>query len=303
MNIRKLFLGLVATVFMTTTLQAQETTSAIRGTVTNTSGAVVSGASVSIVHEPSGSASTQTTNEEGLFLARNLRVGGPYSVTVSSASGSAVLDNVYLELSETERVSLILRSSDSVEEVVVVGQASSVSGLITGPRSTLSASQIGDIASVNRDLKDAVATQPFVNVYSISFNGDDTESISIAGTNARYSAFSVDGIGQSDDFGLEYGGYPGVKSPISLDSVEQVSVSVVDYDVRDSGSTAGVINVVTKSGTNEFSGSVYGFQTGDSWVGDEIDGQEVTIGEFDEDTKGFTFGGPILEDKLFFFVN
>ena len=303
MNIRKLFLGLVATVFMTTTLQAQETTSAIRGTVTNTSGAVVSGASVSIVHEPSGSASTQTTNEEGLFLARNLRVGGPYSVTVSGASGSAVLDNVYLELSETERVSLVLRGADSVEEVVVVGQASNVSGLITGPRSTLSASQIGDIASVNRDLKDAVATQPFVNVYSISFNGDDTESISIAGTNARYSAFSVDGIGQSDDFGLEFGGYPGVKSPISLDSVEQVSVSVVDYDVRDSGSTAGVINVVTKSGTNEFSGSVYGFQTGDSWVGDEIDGQKVTIGEFDEDTKGFTFGGPILEDKLFFFVN
>ena len=303
MNIRKLFLGLVATVFMTTTLQAQETTSAIRGTVTNTSGAVVNGASVSIIHEPSGSASTQTTNEEGLFLARNLRVGGPYSITVSGASGSAVLDNVYLELSETERVSLVLRGLDSVEEVVVVGQASNVSGLITGPRSTLSASQIGDIASVNRDLKDAVATQPFVNVYSISFNGDDTESISIAGTNARYSAFSVDGIGQSDDFGLEFGGYPGVKSPISLDSVEQVSVSVVDYDVRDSGSTAGVINVVTKSGTNEFSGSVYGFQTGDSWVGDEIDGQKVTIGEFDEDTKGFTFGGPILEDKLFFFVN
>ena len=303
MNIRKLFLGLAATVLMSVPVFAQETTSAIRGSVLTSSGAEVSGASVSIIHEPSGSASTQTTNEDGVFLARNLRVGGPYKIVVSSAGGYAELSDIYLELSETERVKIALRSSESVEELVVVGQAINSSGLITGPRSTLTGDQIMDIASVNRDIKDAVATQPFVNVYSISFNGDDTESISIAGTNARYSQFQVDGIGQSDDFGLEYGGYPGVKSPLSLDSVEQVSVSVVDYDVRDSGSTAGVINVVTKSGTNELSGSVYGFTTSDSWVGDEIDGQELTVGEFEEDTKGFTLGGPILEDKLFFFVN
>ena len=110
-------------------------------------------------------------------------------------------------------------------------------------------------------------------------------------------------LGSPDDFGLEYGGYPGVRSPISLDSVEQVTVSVVDFDVRDSGSTAGNINVVTKSGTNEFAGSVYGFQMGDSWVGDKIEDQDVTIGEFDEETVGFTFGGPVIKDKLFFFVN
>jgi len=303
MNIRKLFFGVLASVFLTTPAFAQETTSAIRGVVTDSSGAVVSGAEISVVHEPSGSVSSQVTNEQGVFLARNLRVGGPYLVTGESGAKYGAVDSIFLELSETERVRLVLSAAESVEEIVVVGQAVNAGGLITGPRSTLSASQIGDIASVNRDLKDAVATQPFVNVYSISFNSDDTESISIAGTNARYSAFSVDGIGQSDDFGLEYGGYPGVKSPLSLDSVEQVSVSVVDYDVRDSGSTAGVINVVTKSGTNELSGSAYGFTTSDSWVGDEIDGQELTVGEFEEDTKGFTLGGPILEDKLFFFVN
>jgi hypothetical protein len=301
MNIRKLFLGLIATVLVLPAL-AQETTSAIRGTVVSASGSVVDGASVTIIHEPSGSASTQTTNEEGVFLARNLRVGGPYVVTVSGASGNAMLEDIYLELASTNKVRLVLSNGD-VEEVVVVGQALSSSGLITGPRSTLSSDQISQIASVNRDIKDAVATQAFVNVYSISFNGDDTESISIAGQNARYSAFSVDGIGQSDDFGLEYGGYPGVKSPVSLDSVEQVSVSVVDYDIRDSGSTAGVINVVTKSGTNEFSGSVYGFKTSDSWVGDEIEDNKITVGEFNDETTGFTLGGPIIKDKLFFFVN
>ena len=303
MVFKRLFLGAFAFAFLALPAFAQETTSAIRGTVVGASGAGVVGASVSITHEPSGSISTQTTNSNGIFLARNLRVGGPYSITVAGAGGNAKIDNIFLELSDTKKVSLVLTRVEEVDELVVVGQAINTKGLITGPRSTLSSDQIADIASVNRDLKDAVATQPFVNVYSISFNGDDTESISIAGTNARYSSFQVDGIGQSDDFGLEYGGYPGVKSPLSLDSVEQVSVSVVDYDVRDSGSTAGVINVVTKSGTNEFSGSVYGFKTGDSWVGDEIDGQEVTIGEFDEDVKGFTLGGPIIKDKLFFFAN
>lgn len=303
MVFRNLFLGLFATVLLAVPVFAQETTSAIRGTVISSSGAGISGASVSVTHEPSGSVSSQVTNSQGIFLARNLRVGGPYSVTVASAEGNKIIDNIYLELGETDKLKVIIGGSNIEEEVVVYGQKLNTSGLITGPRSTLTSDQIGRIASVKRDLKDAVATQPFVNVYSISFNGDDTESISIAGANARYSTFSVDGIGQSDDFGLEYGGYPGVRSPISLDSVEQVNVSVVDFDVRDSGSTAGNVNVVTKSGTNEFSGSIYGFQMGDSWVGDQIEDQSVTIGEFDEETVGYTFGGPIIEDKLFFFIN
>ena len=302
MVFRNLFLGLFATVLLAVPVFAQETTSAIRGTVISSSGAEISGASVSVTHEPSGSVSSQVTNSQGIFLARNLRVGGPYSVIVTSAVGNTKLDNIYLELGETDKIKFIVGNSVS-EEVVVYGQRLDTAGLITGPKSTLTSEQIGNIASVKRDLKDAVATQPFVNVYSISFNGDDTESISIAGQNARYSTFSVDGIGQSDDFGLEMGGYPGVRSPISLDSVEQVNVSVVDFDVRDSGSTAGNINVVTKSGTNEFSGSVYGFQMSDSWVGDKIEDTNVTIGEFDEETVGYTFGGPVIEDKLFFFIN
>ena len=302
MVFRNLFLGLSAIVFLAIPAFAQETTSAIRGTVVSSTGNAIPGASVSVIHEPSGSVSSQVTNSEGIFLARNLRVGGPYSVIVTSPGGNSTRDNLFLELGETDKIKFVVGASVE-EEVVVVGQKLNTSGLITGPKSTLTSDQIGKIASVKRDIKDAVATQPFVNVYSVSFNGDDTESISIAGANARYSTFSVDGIGQSDDFGLEYGGYPGVRSPISLDSVEQVNVSVVDFDVRDSGSTAGNVNVVTKSGTNEFSGSIYGYQMGDSWVGDQIEDQSVTIGEFDEETIGYTFGGPVIEDKLFFFIN
>jgi outer membrane receptor for ferrienterochelin and colicin len=302
MVFRNLFLGSSAIVLLAIPAFAQETTSAIRGTVVSSTGNAIPGASVSVIHEPSGSVSSQVTNSEGIFLARNLRVGGPYSIIVTSPRGNSTRDNLFLELGETDKIKFVVGASVE-EEVVVVGQKLNTSGLITGPKSTLTSDQIGKIASVKRDIKDAVATQPFVNVYSVSFNGDDTESISIAGANARYSTFSVDGIGQSDDFGLEYGGYPGVRSPISLDSVEQVNVSVVDFDVRDSGSTAGNVNVVTKSGTNEFSGSIYGYQMGDSWVGDQIEDQSVTIGEFDEETIGYTFGGPVIEDKLFFFIN
>ena len=302
MNIRKLLLGIVLAVFSVGSV-ASETTSAIRGVVVDSGGAVVDGAKVVITHEPSGSISLQTTNEQGIFVARNLRVGGPYYVaaTVGDSLGSA--SGIFLNLGKEERLRLTVAPERSMEEVVVTAIRQDLKGLQAGPSGVMTADQVSDIASVRRDLKDAVATQPFVNVYSISFNGDDTESISIAGQNARYSSFSVDGIGQSDDFGLEYGGYPGVRSPIALESVDQVTVSVVDYDVRDSGSTAGNINVVTKSGTNEFSGSVYAYKTNDSFVGDETDGTEVTNGEFDEETVGFTFGGPILEDKLFFFVN
>ena len=143
-----------------------------------------------------------------------MRVGGPYVISVESAAGNSYLDSIFLELGETERLALTV-GVQVEEEVVVVGQKLKDTGLVTGPKSTLTSDDINNIASVKRDIKDAVATQPFVNVYSISFNGDDTESISIAGQNARYSTFSVDGIGQSDDFGLEYGGYPGVRSPIS----------------------------------------------------------------------------------------
>lgn len=286
----------------TMSLSAQETTSSVRGTVVDGAGNAVAGASVNILHEPSGSVSSRTTNSDGLFVAANLRVGGPYKISASSGSLSTSLDGVFLQLADTKKVSLVLADFSGEELVVTASRTDSV-GLKAGVQSNISADDIAGIASVNRDLRDAIATQPFVNLYSISYENDDSESISIAGQPVRYSGFSVDGISVGDDFGLNYSGYPTLRSPLSLDSVEQVSVSVVDYDVRDTGSTSGTVNVVTKSGTNEFEGSIYNFSTDNDDVGDEIDGQKRTIGNFKEDTIGFTLSGPIIKDKLFFFVN
>ena len=108
MVFRNLFLGLSAFVFLAIPAFAQETTSAIRGTVLSSTGNAISGASVSVIHEPSGSASSQVTNSEGIFLARNLRVGGPYTVIVTSTGGNATRDNVFLELGETDKIRFIV---------------------------------------------------------------------------------------------------------------------------------------------------------------------------------------------------
>ena len=172
-----------------------------------------------------------------------------------------------------------------------------------GAWSNLSSDDLASISSITRGLKDAVATVPFVNVYSLSFEDDDQEGFTIAGQNPRYSTFSVDGVAQNDDFGLEKQGYPTIQSPISLDALDQVTVTVTDYDVRYSGTSAGNINAVTKSGTNEFKGSVFGYIQDDSLRGDTVDGFKPTTGEYEEETIGFTFGGPIIKDKLFFFLN
>ena len=144
MVFRNLFLGLSAIVFLAIPAFAQETTSAIRGTVVSSTGNAIPGASVSVIHEPSGSVSSQVTNSEGIFLARNLRVGGPYSIIVTSPRGNSTRDNLFLELGETDKIKFVVGASVE-EEVVVVGQKLNTSGLITGPKSTLTSDQIGKI--------------------------------------------------------------------------------------------------------------------------------------------------------------
>ena len=133
MVFRKLFLGSFAFALLAFPTFAQETTSTIRGVVTSTTGVAVEGASVSVIHEPSGSVSSQTTNEQGIFLARNLRVGGPYVISVESAAGNSYLDSIFLELGETERLALTV-GVQVEEEVVVVGQKLKDTGLVTGPK-------------------------------------------------------------------------------------------------------------------------------------------------------------------------
>ena len=301
MNFKNIYVTLLTLTFVAFSNAASDTTSSIRGVITGPDGNPVANATVSVVHEPSGSKVSKSTNSQGVFIANNLRVGGPYKLTVTSVYGSQSLTDIYTKLAETFSANLVL---EEAENVVTVGTKTNFNETYkTGARSNLSSEDLASISSITRGLKDAVATVPFVNVYSLSFEDDDQEGFTIAGQNPRYSTFSVDGVAQNDDFGLEKQGYPTIQSPISLDALDQVTVTVTDYDVRYSGTSAGNINAVTKSGTNEFKGSVFGYIQDDSLRGDTVDGFKPTTGEYEEETIGFTFGGPIIKDKLFFFLN
>ena len=298
MNWKTLAGGIAATAMAAAIVQpaeAQITTSSLRGVVTDASGAPVSGATVSIVHTPSGSADTATTNANGVFAERGLRVGGPYTVTVTGDGVTEQFDNIFLTLNESFALDVELGSARTLDTITVVGSAADAA-LALGPASSFDEEAIEGLPSISRDIRDIARLDPLVTVDQTN-NG----AISIGGTNNRFNSLTIDGIKFNDLFGLNANGFPSQRSPISIDALEQLSVEVAPYDVEFSGFTGGTVNIVTKSGQNDFFGSAYYFYTDDSLAGDKIGDLEIDQ-EFEEKTWGVTLGGPIIKDKLFFFV-
>ncbi|MDX1291352.1 MAG: carboxypeptidase regulatory-like domain-containing protein [Hyphomonas sp.] len=279
---------------------AQVTTSAIRGAVTDEDGAAVAGATVTILHEPSGTVSMVTTNAAGQFAAQNLRVGGPYSLTISGEGFiPARAEDVFANLgSDTDLDLVITRDDDAarMETVVITGSAMQVAQVSTGPSSVYNLATLENAPAMNRDIKDIVRLDPRVYVDE-AFN----DSINCAGANPRYNSLTVDGARLSDNFGLNSNGYPTERIPFSFDSIEQVSVELAPFDVEYGQFTACNINAVTKSGGNEIHGGVFFDYTSDSLTGDETDGVKQDLGDFDEKRYGFNVGVPLIKDKLFLF--
>lgn len=274
------------------TAMAQETTSALRGTVADVSGKPLSGATISIVHNPTGTRSTQTTNENGVFDARGLRVGGPYTVEIAAGGyRTEKYENVFLTVGETGRLNASLE--ESIQEILV--SASAVRDAIdVGSSTTLDRDKIESVVSISRDIRDLARRDPLVSSNIRSDGG-----ISIAGSNPRTNRISIDGVQAQDDFGLNTGGLPTRRGPVSLDSVEQFSVQAVPFDVENGDFLGGAINVVLRQGTNEFSGSVFGNFLNKDLVGTKI--RSTTINTLvKQDNYGGTFRGPILQDRLFF---
>ena len=137
----------------------------------------------------------------------------------------------------------------------------------------------------------------------VDYSVDRGPAVSIAGANFRYNNLTIDGVAQNDNFGLGFDASATQRTPISIDAIEALSVTVAPYDVSYGNFLGGNINIVTKSGTNEFEGSVFAYQTDDSFTGNKSKGSNLGIGDFEEETFGFTFGGPIIKDRLFFFTN
>jgi hypothetical protein len=295
----KLLSGVAAASIMTAAIvapaEAQVTTSNIRGEVVDASGAAVSGVTVTVVDSRTGSTGTATTNANGVYSLRSLRVGGPYTISVDTAAGVALRENIFLQVNETFDGDLQLTDARTLETVVVTG----VTGggvLAQGPRSSFDLETIEGLPSISRDIRDIARLDPLVTVDAT--NGG---AISIAGTNNRFNSLTIDGIKFNDLFGLNANGFPSQRSPISVDALETLAVEVAPYDIEFSGFTGGTVNILTKSGQNDFFGSAFYFYSDDGLAGDKVNGRDVTQ-EFDETTWGVTLGGPIIKDKLFFFA-
>jgi outer membrane receptor for ferrienterochelin and colicin len=276
---------------------AQETSGDIRGQVLSAAGAPVTGASVTVTHAPSNTVTRAVTDSTGGFSARGLRIGGPYTVSVD-AQGFAPqeLEDVVVGLGQTTRVSLSLDAS-TVERIVVTASAATVADVAIGPSVTFSLADLQGAPAINRDLKDLVRLDP-----RIYLDESFSDAIQCAGAHPRFNSLTVDGIGLNDGFGLNSNGYPTERMPFPYDAISQVSVELAPFDVQYGGFTACNINAVTKSGDNEFHGSLFYDYTSDSLRGDSIEGQDITVPEFDEKRYGVSVGGPIIPDRLFFFA-
>lgn len=295
----KLALALSVALFASAPVLAQQTTASVGGRVTMETGTPVSGAEVTILHAPSGTVSRATTDASGRYSARGLRVGGPYTITIEKDGQIEIQENVFLVLNETVSVDALLRDATQLETVQVVGVAAGelFSPDKFGAGTSVSNEQIQAFPSIGRNIQDYVRLDP-----RISQTDKQRGEISVGGQNTRFNRINIDGVSTNDPFGLESNNLPTLRQPVSIDAIEAISVDVANYDVTITGATGGVINAVTKSGTNEFTGSVYGVYRDNDWVRDNPNGDPFN-GFNDEQTYGFTLGGPIIKDTLFFFLN
>lgn len=298
---RLVFVSVIAAsgLMFTCVAQAQQTTSSLRVSITDQGGAAAGDVTVRITHVPTGRTISVTSNDAGVATARGLAVGGPYEVEVADASKYAadVQQNIYLDLDRTELVTLSVRPV--VEEIIVTAQAMTQE-LAVGVGHNFDRAAIDATPSIGRDFTSTIARDPKILVDNSVARGP---AVSMAGQNFRFNSVTIDGVPQNDNFGLNKNASATSRTPISIDAVEAVNVNIAPYDVTYGNFIGGNINIVTKSGTNDLHGSAFYYKTDDSLSGDESDGVKIDIGDFKEDTYGFTLGGPIIEDKLFFFAN
>ena len=279
---------------------AQTVSSEARGTITDSAGSPIANATVVITHVPSGSRRTATTGGSGSFFQPGLRVGGPYTITVDADGFRASqIDEIFLAPGSQRPFNIeLIGVADEIEELVVVAEAIPIQDLKNGIGSAFTSDDILNQPATDRDVIRTLLRDPLANS-----NGNQG-NLSVAGVNPRFNGLSIDGSLQQDDFGLGSSTYATARSPVNLDAVESASVVAADYDVTASGFTGGLVNLTIKSGTNEFTGSAYYDFVSDSFIGDEFDGDTpFDPGEVDDKEYGFVFGGPIIRDRLFFFVS
>ncbi len=274
---------------------AQVTTSSLAGRVVDQNGEPVIGAAVVAVHEPSGTSYGAVTNVDGLYTIQGMRTGGPYRVEVSCLGYQQVnYTDVTLALAETFNLNAqISESNEFLTEAVVIAAPTSKFASVekTGASTNISSSQMIAMPTVNRSFSDMAKLSPYGG------NG-----MNFSGSSGRSTNFTVDGANVNNNFGLSTA-LPGGGNPISIDAIEEIQVVVSPYDVRQSNFIGGGINAITKSGTNTFKGTAYVYHQNENLHGNRVDDVDLERTTERNTIYGFTLGGPIVKNKLFFFLN
>ncbi|MDJ0710802.1 MAG: TonB-dependent receptor [Woeseiaceae bacterium] len=276
---------------------AQETTSAIRGSILAPDGGPAADVSVRVTDTRTGRTATTTTSSSGRFTIGSLSVGGPYTISLTSPNyASQTITDVNVALGETFDFSLTL-TAESIEEIVVMASAIESVQVAIGPSSSFDFEDLQNLPSINRDINDVVRIDPRIYIDEAF-----VDSVQCVGANPRFNSLTVDGVKKNDNFGLNSNGYPTQRMPFPFDAIQNVSVELSPYAVQYGGFTACNINAVTRSGTNEFKGRAWVSYGGSDYTGDTLEGDSIPLGDYDETRYGVSIGGPIVEDKLFFFA-
>ncbi len=274
-------------------LRAQITTCAISGRVTGNDGEALPGAVILITHLPSGSVSRTVTNTNGWYHVEGLRAGGPYTLKASYLGYQpTVYTQINLQLGNRDDVNIEMKGADiELKNLVVTGNKSSAR---TGTSTQITSRQLTTVPTLNRSISDFTKLSPYAG-----------RNNTFAGRDGRYNYVSIDGAPLNDNFGLSSNYMPGGNAqPISLDVLENIRIDVAPFDVKYSNFTGAAVNAVTKSGTNDFSGTAYGYFRPKSFSGKSIDGIDIPNAQTrHSELYGITLGGPIIKNKLFFFIN
>jgi len=291
----KFLLSCITAAVFAVSAYAQVTTSALTGKVNDANGDAVPGAAIVATHTPSGTLYYGLTNAEGRYTINGMRAGGPYSVEVSCMGYHKVnFTDVTLLLGEAYALSATLSDdSQMLSEAIVISEAASkFSSEKTGAATNITQDQILSLPNVTRSLTDITRLSPYGG------NG-----MTFMGADDRTSNFTIDGANFNNNFGLS-GSLPGGGNPVSIDAIEEMQVVISPFDVRQTNFIGGGVNAITKSGTNTFRGSAYVYHRNEFLRGNDIAG--LSLGDRPQErttTYGMTFGGPIVKNKLFFFVN
>ncbi|WBO84946.1 TonB-dependent receptor [Hymenobacter yonginensis] len=271
------------------------TSSAMNGVITDKGGSGLPGATVIAVHTPTNTQYVAPTNSEGRYNIQNMRVGGPYTLRITFVGyKDANREGIFLTLGQNLRLDINLsEATTELAGVTVTGRENPVINAgRTGAATTVQREQIERLPTISRSFDDFTRLTPQANGQSFG------------GRNGGYNNITIDGAIFNNSFGLSptVGGQANAQ-PISLDAIDQIQVSIAPYDVRQGSFTGAGINAVTRSGTNKFSGSLYGFYRNQDFVGSKVGDFERDFPNFNLKNFGFRAGGPIIKDKLFFFVN